>query len=102
MTVTRPGAPGYIEPGSDEWARLITPSKVPAILGVSRWESAYPLVHRMGGNVPPADPSDAFDLGHDTEAYAAARWLRRNPGWKLSHGEVQFRVPDGHYSFPAL
>lgn len=102
MTVIARGRPGYLEPGSDEWARIITPSKVAAILGVSRWESAYRLWHRMKGLVAAEPPSDAFDLGHDLEGFAAARWLRRNPGWKLSVGEVQFHPPDGHYDFPAV
>lgn len=101
MTVVAPGQPGYILPGSPEHARLITPSKVAAILGVSRWESPYRLWHRAKGIVPPEPPKDAFDLGHDMESFAAARWLRKNPGWHLSAGEVQFHVPEGHFPFPA-
>lgn len=96
------GQPGFIEPGSPEWAGIITPSKVPAILGLSRYESPFRLWHRMQGIVPPADPSDAFDIGHDMEAYAAARWLRRNPGWHLSAGEVQFHPSANHFPFPAV
>jgi predicted phage-related endonuclease len=102
MSVIELGRPGYLAPGSDEWARIITPSKVAAILGVSRWESPYRLWHRMKGLVPPDAPKDAFDLGHDMEAYAAARWLRRNPGWHVSRGEVQFHPPAGHYDFPCV
>lgn len=102
MTVIQRGRPGYLEPGSDEWARIITPSKVAAILGLSRWESAYRLWFRMKGLVPPDPPKDAFDIGHDMESFAAARWARRNPGWKLSAGEVQFHPPGGHYDFPAV
>lgn len=90
-----------IEPGSPEWLKLITPSKVAAICGVSRWESPFRLWNRMKGNVPPEPPKDAFDIGHDMEPYAANRWRRRNPGWQLSAGEVQFTVPDEHFGFPA-
>lgn len=102
MTVIERGQPGYLEPGSDEWAKIITPSKVAAILGVSRWESPYRLWHRMKGYVDPEPPKDAFDIGHDMEAYAAARWVRKNPGWHVSPGEVQFHVPPGHFDFPAV
>lgn len=100
--VVRKGEPGFLEPGSPEWSRTITPSKVAAILGLSRWESPYRLWHRMKGIVPPDPPKDAYDIGHDMEPYAANRWMRRNPGWSVSPGEVQFHVPDGHFPFPAI
>lgn len=90
-----------IEPGSPEWLELITPSKVAAICGVSRWESPFRLWHRMKGNVPPEPPKDAFDVGHDMEPYAANRWRRKNPGWLLSPGEVQFSIDPSHFGFPA-
>lgn len=102
MTVVARGQRGYIEPGSSDWAKVITPSKIPAILGLSRFESPYRLWHRVKGIVPPEEPKDAFDIGHDLEPYAANRWLRRNPGWRISAGEVQFHVPAGHYDFPAI
>lgn len=90
-----------IEPGSPEWLRLITPSKIAAICGVSRWESQFRLWHRMKSLVPPEAPKEAFDIGHDMEPYAANRWLRRNPGWRLSAGEVQFTIPADHFGFDA-
>lgn len=102
MTVYRAGQAGFIQPGDDDWARVITPSKIPAILGISRWESPFRLWHRMKGIVGPQDPKDDFDIGHDMEAYASARWVRRNPGWKMSAGEVQFHVPPFHFPFPAM
>lgn len=102
MTVIERGQAGYLEPGTEAWRRIITPSKVAAILGVSRWESPYRLWHRMKGYVDEEPPKDAFDLGHDMEPYAAARWARKNPGWHVSHGEVQFHVPAGHFPFPAV
>jgi hypothetical protein len=56
----------------------------------------------MKGIVGPQDPKDDFDIGHDMEAYAAARWARRNPDWRVSAGEVQFHVPANHFPFPAI
>ena len=98
---TAPGKPGYIAPGSPEHSRLITPSKVAAILGVSRFESPFRLWHRMKGNVDPAPPSEIFSLGHDFEPAMASIWKRRNPGWQLSPGEVQYMVPTEKFGYPA-
>lgn len=90
-----------IAPGSAEWQKLVTPSKVAAILGVSRFESPFRLWHRMKGLVDPAPPSEIFDLGHDFEPAMAAIWKRRNPGWLLSPGEVQIMVPAERFGYPA-
>ncbi|MCV7255641.1 YqaJ viral recombinase family protein [Mycobacterium hackensackense] len=81
---------------------MISPSKVGAILGLSRWESPFRLWHRMKGITPDEPPKDAFDLGHDIEALAARRWRRRNPEWRLSPDEVQFVVDPDHFGFPAM
>lgn len=89
-----------IAPGSPEWQALITPSKVAAILGVSRWESPYRLWHRIKGLVDPEPPKDIFDLGHDFEPAMAAIWRRRNPGWLLSPAEVQI-VNRDEFGYPA-
>lgn len=97
----------WMPPGCDEWARIITPSKVAAILSkpgepISRYESAYRLWHRMKGLCPPEPPKDAFAMGHDAEVYAAVRWRRANPGWRLSPGEVQVHVDPDKFGFPAV
>jgi hypothetical protein len=106
-----PGEPrfgkGWIEPGTDEWRGLITPSKVAAIVSkpgepISRYESAFRLWHRMKGLSPEEPPKDAFDLGHDAEVYAAARWRRANPGWLLSPDEVQVHIDPAKFGFPAV
>lgn len=100
--VVSQGDPEFIVPGSDAWRMLVTPSKVAAMLGESRYESPFRLWHRMKGILPPEPPKDAFDIGHDVEPFAANRWRRLNPGWRISKGEVQFHVTDGHFPFPAL
>jgi putative phage-type endonuclease len=106
MTITpgvfRPGQPGYIEPGSEAWLQCITPSKVAAILGVSRWESPYRLWHRMTGRIDPEPPKDIFDIGHDFEPAAANRWKRRNHGWRISTGEVQIVLHHEQFGFPVV
>lgn len=97
----RPGDPGFIAPGSPEHAAIVTPSKVAAILGVSRFESPYRLWHRMRGNLPGEPPREIFSLGHDFEPAMASIWRRRNPGWQLSPGEVQYVVAEEQFGYPA-
>lgn len=46
------------KPGSPEWRRIVSASKVPAILGISPWESPLSMWHRMRGDVP-ADRSQS-------------------------------------------
>lgn len=100
--VYTPRDKGWIAPGSEQHSSMISPSKVGAIMGLSRWESPYRLWHRMKGIVPPEPPKDAFALGHDVEPFAANLWRRKNPGWRLSPDEVQFVVDPEHFGFPAL
>jgi predicted phage-related endonuclease len=90
-----------LAPGSPEWQRVISPSKVAAILGVSRFESPYRLWHRMKGLADPAPPSEIFALGHDFEPAMASIWRRENPEWRLSPGEVQYVLPAERFGYPA-
>lgn len=102
IAVHRPGDPGWIAPGSEQHTNMISPSKVAAILGFSRWQSPFGLWMEMSGRVEPDPPKDVFDAGHDIEPYVANRWRRLNPGWLLSPGEVQFVVDPDHFGFPAV
>lgn len=102
IAVHTPGDPGWIQPGTDAHREMISPSKVAAILGYSRWTSPFALWMEMSGRVEPDPPKDIFDAGHDVEPYLANRWRRLNPGWKLSPGEVQFVVDPDHFGFPAV
>jgi predicted phage-related endonuclease len=85
-------------PGSDEWGKVITASKIPAILGISRWQSQFTLWHEMAGLIEREPISEArqddFDYGHAAELAAAEYWKFKNPGWRLSRGEVQFSRDD--------
>lgn len=91
-----------IKPGSPEWLKVITPSKVPSILGVSRWKSQRELWLEMAGLIEPAPISEAkqddFDYGHAVELAAREYWLYKTNGgpadgngWRLSRSEVQVR-----------
>jgi putative phage-type endonuclease len=63
-----------IEPGSREWLRLITASKVPSILGVG-FSDAYTVWHEMHGNIPSFDGNKATERGTYLEP-AALAWFR--------------------------
>jgi len=79
--------------------RLISPSKVAAILGVSRWESAYSLWMRMKGYCPPKEPQDLFRVGLAFEHAMAELYRQDHPDWRLSRGEVQYETDA--FGFPA-
>lgn len=104
VLVARYGDPDFIAPGSAEHGRFITASKVSSVLGLSRWESAYSLWHRLRGDLPTGGNSDAdiFRVGHAFEAALAELWRLENPGWRLSPGEVQFVTSSDRWGFPAM
>lgn len=89
-----------VAPGSDEWLRTITPSKVASILGVSKWESGFGLWNRIKGLVPPDPPKENFAAGHFFESTMAEFWKAENPGWRLSPGEVQIAGDPDRWGFP--
>ena len=90
-----------IPPGSAEWNQFISPSKVGAILGVSRFTSPYRLWHRMSGNIESEPSNEIMHMGHDFEWAMSSIWKRRNPDWRLSPDEVQLMCPPEQFGFPA-
>lgn len=94
-------------PGTEAWRQFITASKVPAILGLSPWQSQYALWHEMKGNLAPEPPdtkSDMFLWGHMAEESLAQWWKAKNPGWKLNryHGRGEDRTAEVAYTNPQL
>ena len=89
-----------ILPGTPEHSRLVSPSKVPSICGISRWESAYTCWMRMKGYVDPKPPQDIFTVGLAFEPALAYLWRAENPTWRLSPGEVQYVTDE--FGFPAV
>ena len=71
-----------MKPGSPEWARLVTASKVAAILGLSPWDSQRTVWHRMRGDVPWDDNgnAEAKSRGHYLEDGVIRWWLDQHPG----------------------
>lgn len=68
-------------PGSPEWARKVTASKVAAILGLSPWDSPYSIWRKMRGDVPSDNGSnaEAKARGHYLESAVIAWWLDQHP-----------------------
>lgn len=85
---------------------MITASKVPAILGISRFKSQYTLWHEMAGNVPPEELNkDRMAWGHIAEPSLAGWWLHKHPGAKLNPrrgGTFELAYANDELSFPNM
>ena len=67
-------------PGTPEWVRLVTASKVAAIVGASPWESPRSLWHKMRGDLTDnTPPTDAMQRGHLLEPAVITWWQHRHP-----------------------
>lgn len=66
-------------PGSPEWNKLVTASKVAAILGVSPWESPRSVWHRMHGDLPASEGNESTRRGQYLEPAILAWWRDQHP-----------------------
>ena len=68
-------------PGIAEWARLVTASKVAAILGLSPWESPFSMWLKMRGEIPAesGQNADAKSRGHYLEDGIVRWWIDQHP-----------------------
>jgi putative phage-type endonuclease len=66
--------PITLVPGSPEWLRELTASKVAAVLGLSPWQSRFSLWYRMSGGLPEEPQTPEQSRGHYLED-GVARWL---------------------------
>lgn len=80
-------------PGSEEWLRYITASKVPAIVGTSPYESRFSLWHRMAGNLPTVPQNTAMTRGNYLEP-AIVAWLADQ------HPELRIEYPGQWHTHP--
>lgn len=77
-----------IKPGTDEWLRLVTASKVAVILGVSPWDSPRSLWHKMRGDLA-AKPTTAVQArGHHLEPAVLDWYFADHPELTRHGGEV--------------
>lgn len=68
-----------LEPGSPEWLRRMSASKIAAVVGLSPYESRYSLWCRMAGLVPQQVQSAAMSRGHYLEPAIAAWFGDQHP-----------------------
>lgn len=85
-------------PGTPEWTRHITASKVAAILGVDPYKTTGQLWMEMSGLTAPEAPDDTtrdmWAWGHAAEPSLAQWWREKNPGWQLNKGgEIAYTNP---------
>lgn len=89
-----------LEPGSPEWRRTVTASKVAAIIGVSPWDSPLSMWHSMRGDVADEPRSSAaLDRGNLLENAVINWWLTQHPEITGHVGQHKATVDVG---FPAL
>lgn len=73
-----------VKPGSPEWLKSASASKVPAILGLSPWESRFSLWHRMAGSIPNDAPAtEVQERGHYIEPVLRQWFADRHPDRKI-------------------
>lgn len=99
--ITHPPAPG-----TDEWSQTITASKVPALLGISRFQSQYAAWHQLAGNLPVDGMDEDRALwGHLSEEPLAKYWLHKHPGWQLNrphNGTTEIAYSNPTLPFPNM
>lgn len=100
----KPGSADFVSPGTDEHRQVVSPSKIAAILGISRFQSQYTcwmeMAGRVPGGAPPEQTSEIFKVGHAFEHALAHLWKEDNPGWRLSQTGVQ--VANDDLGFPTV
>jgi predicted phage-related endonuclease len=89
-------------PGSPEWSRLVTASKVAAILGLSPWDSPRTMWHKMRGDLgDDLRNVDAKARGHYLEAGVIDWWRdQRQPEYGV--GQVTCLLDDWGAATPDL
>ena len=93
-------------PGTREHTAMITASKVPAILGISRFKSQYTMWHEMHGDVDPEPlDEDRMAWGHIAESSLAGWWVHKHPGAKLNprrNGTFEIAYTSDELPFPNI
>lgn len=98
-----------LEPGSPDWLRVMSASKIAAAVGLSPYESRFSLWHRMAGMLPQPDLDPRLARGHYLEPGIRAWFADQHPDWTVLPGgcwahpdEPRFTAsPDGRLALPA-
>lgn len=89
-------------PGTPEWARLVTASKVAAILGLSPWESQRSMWHTMRGEIPIPAESRPMRRGNMLENAVLDWWLADNTEWVEVERQPVFTIDDWCLATPDM
>lgn len=82
-------------PGSEAWQRTVTASKIPAILGISPFQTPGELWMVMSGLAEAEHLEGAYlNFGNDMEDGLVKAWKRENPGWQTNAGEIAYTDTD--------
>lgn len=91
------------KPGSAEWLRYMTASKIAAVVGTSPYESRFSLWHRMHGDLEPQPQTDVMTYGHYLEPVLLQWFADQHPSFDVNPGRWVERdgwagaTPDGSY-----
>jgi len=85
-------------PGSPEWMRLATASKVPAMLGLSPYESPFSLWHRMAGLIPAVEDSDVLRRGHYLEPAICEWFADQHPEMTVALAGTFYYAQNGRFA----
>lgn len=81
-------------PGTPEWCRMVTASKVGAIIGVSPWDSPLTMWLKMAGRIPWDEESEAMRRGNMLEDAVLDWWLKDHPEWVQRGRQEWHTLPD--------
>ncbi|QGZ17146.1 RecE-like recombination exonuclease [Arthrobacter phage DrYang] len=74
--------PGH-KPGSPEWVKYLTASKIAAVMGHSTYDSYFSMWHRMAGNIDPEPAGDEALRGHYLEPSIANWFADQMPDYEV-------------------
>jgi putative phage-type endonuclease len=83
-----------MKPGDAEWTRLVTASKVAAILGLSPWDSPRTMWLRMRGELTNDQGNSSTRRGQYLEAGVIAWWKDQHPGLGETFEQVNIGLDD--------
>jgi len=75
-------------PGTPEWLRLMSASKIAAVVGLSPYESRFSLWFRMSGLLDPEPDNDTFRRGHYLEPAIAEWFADKHPELTVEPGQT--------------
>jgi putative phage-type endonuclease len=88
-----------LEPGSPEWLKVMSASKVAAVMGLSPYDSRFSLFYRMRDGIELDDDDDpAFRRGHYLEPAIAQWFADQHPELFIKPGGCWAKAGDTWYT----